>query len=915
MFTLRSRWVGATLVVVSLAAAVPARADEVQLAAVADNSLFSEDGSLSNGAGSYIFTGSTDAPDIRRALIRFDVAGSLPAGATIDAVSLGLYLSRTQAGEENVSLHRALREWGEGTSQADGEEGEGAPATLGDSTWSHALWDTVTWTSPGGDYEATASATTSVPGNNGPVTWTSTAMVADVQTWLDSPGDNFGWFLIGNEGAQKTAKRFDGRHSADSAQRPVLIVTFTPAPMSSPGACCSDDGSCTVADDDASCPGSYQGDDTTCTPNPCPAPTGACCLPDASATCLSDTEAGCIDAGGTFEGALTACTPNPCPVVLSKYQDPLPRPKVATPTSGASGGTAEYDIAIRQTTQQLHAGLPPTTVWGYDDGTGTAYPGPTIVAHSGQPVHVTWWNDLRDAGGAPRTDHYLDVDMCLHGASDTPKTVVHLHGGHVPADSDGHPEATFGPGQSDVYSYPNQQQAATLWYHDHALGITRLNVYMGLAGFYLIHDDTEQALGLPSGDHDVPLAIQDRTFRPDGSLFYPSQWQEQFFGDTILVNGKAWPYLEVDRGQYRFRVLNGSNSRTYTLALSNGQAFQVIGNDGGLLDAPVTVSDLTLTAGERAEIIIDFGQLAAGTTVELTNSAPAEPGGTDLPEVMQFRVTSTVGHTDPLPATLTTVEPIDEADAVTTRDFVLRKHTEVCEATGASQQIWLINGLHFDDVTEMPVLGTSEVWRFANPSGMMHPMHMHLVFFQVLDRQPFEMVGGEVTPTGSPVPPAREEAGWKDTVRVGPGELVRVIARFEDYPGLFPYHCHILEHEDHEMMRQFQTVVGPLPDGGGPVLDGSVGDDAGVGGDAAVDGAVVGGDASVTADAGVGGDAAVDSAVVGGDAAVTADGSTVTEGGGGCGCRVTGPAGADVPVALWILLGLLGWRWRARATT
>ncbi|MFW6197863.1 MAG: DNRLRE domain-containing protein, partial [Myxococcota bacterium] len=663
MWTLRSGWVAAAVLIGSLAAAVPARADEVRLAAVADNTVFSEDGSLSNGAGDYIFAGNTDDPEIRRALIRFDVAESLPAGATIDAVTLELYLSRTKADEEDVSLHRALRAWGEGSSDADGEEGEGATATSGDATWSHAFWDTETWDSPGGDFEATASATTAVPGENGTVTWSSPDMVTDVQDWLDSPDGDFGWALIGNEEATKTAKRFDSRQSEESAQRPVLVVTYTPPDMSSPGACCADDGTCTVTDDEASCSESYQGDGTTCTPNPCPAPEGACCLPDASATCQLDTETGCLDAGGAFEGTLTACTPNPCPVVLPKYQDPLPRPKVATPTSGASGGTADYDMAIRQTTQQLHADLPPTTVWGYDDGTGTTYPGPTIEAYRGQPVDVTWSNDLRDADGDLRTDHYLDVDMCLHGASDTPKTVEHLHGGHVPADSDGHPEATFGPGQSDHYTYPNDQQAATLWYHDHALGITRLNVYMGLAGFYVIRDDDEQALNLPNGDYDVPLAIQDRTFEPDGSLFYPSQWQQQFFGDTILVNGKAWPYMEVDRGKYRFRVLNGSNSRTYTLALSNGDDFQVIGNDGGLLEAPVTVSALTLTSGERAEIVVDFGELEAGTTVELTNSAAAEPGGKSLPEVMQFRVTSAVGHTDPLPTSLATVEPRDEAAA------------------------------------------------------------------------------------------------------------------------------------------------------------------------------------------------------------------------------------------------------------
>jgi spore coat protein A len=358
--------------------------------------------------------------------------------------------------------------------------------------------------------------------------------------------------------------------------------------------------------------------------------------------------------------------------------------------------------------------------------------------------------------------------------------------------------------------YPNNQEAGTLWCHDHALGITRLNVMMGLAMFYLVRDDNESALNLPTyaDGHEIPIAIQDRTFNPDGSLEYPSNpWTDHFFGDTFVVNGKAWPYLNVDQGKYRLRLLNGCTSRTVTLAMDNGRPFTLIGLEGGLLEAPVSAATLTIAPGERRDVIVDFEGLAPGTEVILTNSAPTHfsgaPGATDLPEVMKFIVQAAPGDTDPVPATLRTIEFLNPVDAVQTRYFTLAKSPDPC--TG--QDEWLINGMHWDHITEFPVLGTTEIWGFANNSGLMHPMHMHLVFFQVLDRDTFTIgAGGEIIPGGNPAPPGPDEIGWKDTVQVNANELVRVIARFEDYTGLYAYHCHILEHEDHEMMRQFQVV-------------------------------------------------------------------------------------------------------------
>src|SRR4030095_11319127 len=205
-----------------------------------------------------------------------------------------------------------------------------------------------------------------------------------------------------------------------------------------------------------------------------------------------------------------------------------------------------YTMRVREVSQQLHSQLPPTRVWGYGStATGATYPGPTILASSGNPVTVTGVNDLRDAQGNLRTTHYLAVDLCMKGPDTegaTARIVTHLHGGHVPPESDGYPENTLLPGEQATYVYPNNQQAGTLWYHDHAMGITRLNVIMGLAGFYLIRDPVAHAPGLPCGAYEIPLAIQDRSFHPDGTLKYPAMWMEHFEGDAMLVNGKVWPY-------------------------------------------------------------------------------------------------------------------------------------------------------------------------------------------------------------------------------------------------------------------------------------------------------------------------------------------------------------------------------------
>ncbi|MCA9730104.1 MAG: multicopper oxidase domain-containing protein, partial [Candidatus Eisenbacteria bacterium] len=567
--------------------------------------------------------------------------------------------------------------------------------------------------------------------------WSSPGMVADLQGWVDDPSSNFGWVMIGQEtGMVTTQKRFASRENTNTSYRPVLEITYSVPP------------------------------------NPA---TGACCLP--SAECEVLTTAECASAAGEYQGNDTVCLPATCELVLEPYVDPLPIPSIAMPVSGTPGGAASYEISVVETQQQLHRDLPPTTVWAYDG----VFPGPTIEAWRDEPVSVTWISDLRDSTGALRTEHLLPVDQCLHGPDElgpTPRTVVHLHGGHVPADSDGYPEDTILPGEQQTFVYPNHQLPAMLWYHDHALGITRLNVLLGLAGCYFVRDAEEQALGLPSGSYEVPLVIQDRTFRTDGSFAYPAAWAEHFFGDKTLVNGKVWPYLDVDRGAYRFRILNGSNGRTYTLAFSDGRPLTVIGSDGGSLPAPVVVDTLTLNPAERADVIIDFSGDAPGAELLLRNSAPAPyPDGSPMqPQVepvMKFVVAANPGFAWSAPDSLRSIERLQEADATEARDFTLQKFGDPC--TGS---VWLINGHHWPHIEERPWLGSTETWRFINRSGMVHPMHMHLVMFQVLDIQPFTVVNDTIQVTGPPVPPDPEQAGWKDTVPVLPNEMVRVIARF-----------------------------------------------------------------------------------------------------------------------------------------
>ena len=744
--------------------------------AASDNTLYevaSGDGELSNGQGSGFFAGGGDSQNPtyrRRGVVLFDLS-AIPTGAVVSDASMQLSLGFTQDGSaRTVGVHRALASWGEGASTAAGNQSNGAPAQSGDATWLYRFYSTDGWGTPGGDFVAAPSGTASVGIVIGTFhTWGGAGVVSDVQAWVSNPTANKGWVVISaDETTRRTQRRYDSSENATESRRPMLTVTYT-----------------------------------------IPAATGACCL--ANASCVIVNASQCAAQQGTYQGNDSSCASTVCPLVLTPFVDALPRPAIAQPVTGVPGGAAHYEFDILEVMQQLHRDLPMTRVWGY----AGSYPGPTIEARTGQPVTTVWRNRLRVfETQQPRTTHALPVDTCLHGPDMTgsvPVVVTHIHGGKVAPDSDGDPDLAFPPGQdSPTYHWPNIQPAGTVWYHDHALGITRLNVYMGLAGFYLIRDSVEDALNLPSGEFEIAMAIQDRSINPDGSLKYPDMWMDHFFGDFILVNGKIWPYLNVKQGKYRFRLLNGSGSRTYRLALSNGATFWQIGTDVGLLPGPVPLTELVITPGERADVIVDFGSYAPGTEIVLTNSAPGPfPNGdpaTIVPNVMKFIVQDQPGHGAPIPATLAPFSVIPPTEAAVERPLVLRRSEMSGHCPSQHGGMWMINDLMWDDITEFPEIGTTEIWSWINRSGMVHPMHMHLVRFQVLDRQAFDVVNNVIVPTGPVLQPAANEFGWKDTVQAMPNQITRVIARFDTFTGLYPYHCHILEHEDHEMMRQFQVI-------------------------------------------------------------------------------------------------------------
>jgi FtsP/CotA-like multicopper oxidase with cupredoxin domain len=621
---------------------------------------------------------------------------------------------------------------------------------------------------------------------------------------------------------------------------------------------------------------------------------------------------------------------------IPKHVTPLVIPP-AMPRTGVvqkAGQTAidYYTIAVRQFRQGiLPSGMPMTTVWSYGsttDRTSFNYPAFTIEAKAGRPVRVKWMNDLKDPDTGNFLPHLLPVDPTLHWANPPGGTmgrdmrpafastpgpytgpvpiVTHLHGAAgVGDESDGYAEAWYLPAANGipagfakvgtwheyfqakakarfgvawptgaaVFQYPNDQRAATLWYHDHTLGMTRVNVYAGPAGFYILRggpgdavldgrDGTTAvlpgpapALGDPPGlkYYEIPIAIQDRSFNADGSLFYPDTreffdgtagpyvpdtdispiWNPEFFGNTIVVNGKTWPFLEVEQRRYRFRFLNGCNSRFLILKFDHpGVDVWQIGTEGGFLPAPLRINDLDVGGlggallmglAERADVIVDFSHLPVGTSFRLLNLGPDEPfGGFPTPaahpattgQVMEFRVVAATSADTSTPPRFLRLPAITHLVGGTARPLALLERPSAFfdgpaeallgtfdPATGTpTEKMWS------EPITENPAVGAVEVWELYNLTEDAHPMHLHEIHFQVVNRQ--RLSRGTNRPIGPRRSPEAWETGFKDTVIAYPGEVTRLRVRFEQ-PGLFVWHCHIVEHEDNEMMRPL--AIGPIP--------------------------------------------------------------------------------------------------------
>jgi len=486
-------------------------------------------------------------------------------------------------------------------------------------------------------------------------------------------------------------------------------------------------------------------------------------------------------------------------------------PTMSFPQIGAAAGREtppDLELALRAGLQRarIFSG-PQTDVWAY---TGRIL--------NGDPAQLT---PLSDSYLGPLIRVKKGQRIRIHFENGLPaQSIIHWHGLHVPADMDGHPRLAVPPGGSYTYDFEVHNRAGTYWYHPHPHGRTGHQVYGGLAGLFIVTDDEEAGLELPTGKYDLPLVIQDRSFDRHGQLVYLTgghmQQMQGFLGDTLLVNGKAQSIFGVDAQVYRLRILNGSNSRIYNLAWDPGMPLTVLATDGGLLQEPATISSCLLAPGERLELWADFSSLQPGETRRLISRAfdagsmhgmhhrgmmgrrgmhggTAPPNGAPF-EIAGFRLDRRAdGPRLRLPKRLS--EPgypdLDRAD-----NFARPRRFRLDMGPRGGT----INGrvFHMTDVAEDEIVraGSLEIWEFFNGGhrmAMPHPMHVHGLHFRVLERQ-----GGRWN--------AHLDRGWKDTVLVMPGEWVRLLVRFETYPGLFLYHCHNLEHEDMGMMRNLYVL-------------------------------------------------------------------------------------------------------------
>jgi o-aminophenol oxidase len=575
--------------------------------------------------------------------------------------------------------------------------------------------------------------------------------------------------------------------------------------------------------------------------------------------------------------------------------------KLALPPRRIVGEPARLVVRIEAATHRFHRDLPPSRVWAYDG----SLPGPTIEVQRGVALEVLWENHLTAPLPVTVTiapEYAVDgvPAQCLPGRSGgvpnaeaaalTGYSVVHLHGAMTHAASDGWAENLAAPGQPTLDAYPNDQRAAMLWYHDHVMGVTRFSVYAGLAGLWIVRDERERELGLPEGPpYELPLLLTDRNFdtNEDGSLSGDLLHKTdpevmECFGPFTAVNGTVWPYLDVEPTTYRFRLLNGSNARTYCLVLTrdgvpeHGRITQ-IGSEGGLLLAPVAIPDqgLVLASAERADLLIDFSDLAPGTELTLWNTAtapfdgtvvdPATAGRVDLdgllpyPEVLRIRVIEGSRSRQPVPRVLAAdfrrTERDELAGAVVRAIALVEQEAgvegappmltmrELAPAQAADEPVitlverqadgeerltrWRTVATRFEDTTTFfPTLHRPEIWRLINLTEDTHPIHVHLDAFQVLERHPatVELPENGISTAGTQATVRIDhevddgvshrlddnERGLKDTVRVNPREVVDIVVRFEVFCGRYMYHCHILEHEDHDMMRPFVVMPAEL---------------------------------------------------------------------------------------------------------
>jgi len=483
-------------------------------------------------------------------------------------------------------------------------------------------------------------------------------------------------------------------------------------------------------------------------------------------------------AAGSLAGSLTGCT--------------IARADHVSGSAVPNDETTPPDLVLALRAAPGQAAILPgreTSVWRYSGevvrGRADAlavlpgsYLGPTLRLNHGERVRIHLTNELPEP------------------------TIVHWHGLHLPEEADGHPRLAIAPGETYTYDFQVINRAGTYWYHPHPHGTTGPQVYAGLAGLLIVSDAEEQAAGLPSGEQDVSLVLQDRLFTADNQFSYPVQGMHGqmvgVIGDRILVNGRPDFALPVATRPYRLRILNGSNARIYRLGWQDGRPLQVIGTDGGLLERALTRHQVVLSPGERIELWVDLGPEPVGSELVLENQD--YPSGESFP-VARLQIARSETAPAALPDPLSVSQPHSEADAVNRG----RPRAFPMELVRGR---WLLNGREFEMAkvarNEVVRLGDLEIWEFVNESphmAMPHPMHVHNVQFQVIGR---ELVLPQFEGQYQAVAGSLVDEGWKDTVLVMPGERVRILLKFEHYEGLYLYHCHNLEHEDMGMMRNYR---------------------------------------------------------------------------------------------------------------